>query len=186
MKRPFATILQDGKPNKVVILALSSPIDTVRMVISPSNSVNSLLLLTTIQPTTAALVVNKLLRRLHYQLFQLLQIKSTINVLTNQRMKETGESLSIASLSETTSTSAISSMVNTANKHAVKEMRRSRLIFHRINSHKDLSNQSKPSVESKPLILERSSTKLPTSLQREPSAVSEDSNSIKKNLEHNH
>lgn len=186
MKRPNATILQDGKPKLVEILALSSPEDSARMVILKSNSVNSLLLLTTTQPITAALVVKKLLSRLNNQLFQLLLVKSTTNVQTNQRMMETGESLSIASLSETTSTSAITSMENTANKHAVREMRRSRLIFQRINSHKDLSNQSKPSLDSKPLILERSSTKLLRSLQREPSAKLVDSNSTKMNLDHNH
>jgi hypothetical protein len=99
-KRLNATTLQDGLPSKV-FNAPSSLEDTAPMVMSKAS--NMLHLNSTTQPKTAALVVNKLLKRIHFQLFQLIHRLSTTNVLTNQRMKETGESLSTANRSETTS-----------------------------------------------------------------------------------
>lgn len=102
-RRLNVTMNQDGLPSEEESHALSSLIDTARTVISRSNSSSLPHLNSTTQLKTAALVVRELLRSNNFQLFQLIQRLSTTNVLTNQRMMETGESLSTANLSETIS-----------------------------------------------------------------------------------
>lgn len=90
-KRLFATILLDGLHSKEVFHALSSLKDTAKMVVLRSNSLSMPLHNSTTHLTTAAVVVNRLRKRLNYHLFQSTQMLSTTNVWSKKPTLVTGK-----------------------------------------------------------------------------------------------
>lgn len=129
VKRPNATTLLDGLPVELDSHAQCLLKDTARMEKSKKSSSSLLDLKSTIQLITAVNVVRRSTNQKPDQSPLLTQPSFTLLAWPMKLIKATGELLSTAKISVTIMMSATTTMEITANRDAVKETRRSRLLL---------------------------------------------------------